>query len=99
MSTTHLINQAVLEQRHASESQLSQQRRGMGSKAKRVKNVGAGEQQISLLSGAILAGLGLARGGMSGLLIAGLGGALAYRGVTGHCSLYEAMGVNTSDAT
>ena len=31
------------------------------------------------------------------LAIAGLGGALAWRGATGHCMVYEALGISTND--
>jgi len=47
----------------------------------------------------ILVVQGLARRDLVGLLIAGVGGALAYRGATGHCSAYASAGINTaSDA-
>lgn len=59
-------------------------------------NVGDTERAMSSLGGAVLAGLGLGRGGISGLLLAGLGAALIYRGATGHCSLYAATGTNTA---
>jgi uncharacterized membrane protein len=62
------------------------------------KNVGNAERQLSLAAGAILAVLGLTRGNLPGLLVAGTGGALAYRGVTGYCHMYNALGVNTADA-
>lgn len=59
-------------------------------------NVGEGERTLSSIGGAMLAGLGVGRGGISGLLLAGLGAALVYRGATGHCSLYAATGRNTA---
>lgn len=59
-------------------------------------NVGPNERAASVLGGAILAGLGAGRGTLPGLLLAALGGALVYRGVTGHCSAYAAAGVNTA---
>jgi uncharacterized membrane protein len=59
-------------------------------------NVGPNERALSTLGGAILAGLGLSEGGLCGLLIAATGAALAYRGVTGHCSAYAAAGINTA---
>jgi uncharacterized membrane protein len=61
-------------------------------------NVGDTERKVSLASGAILAGLGLARRDLPGLLIAALGGGLLYRGATGHCHTYEAFGIDTADA-
>ena len=59
-------------------------------------NVGRDERAASTVGGAILAGIGLGRGGLVGLLFAAVGGALAYRGVTGHCSAYAAAGINTA---
>jgi uncharacterized membrane protein len=59
-------------------------------------NVGPNERAASTLGGAILAGLGLGSGNLSGLILAALGGALVYRGLTGHCSAYAAAGVNTA---
>jgi uncharacterized membrane protein len=59
-------------------------------------NVGDTERWISLLGGGALAILGLSRGSLLGLGLAGLGCALAYRAVSGHCSLYQALDINTS---
>jgi uncharacterized membrane protein len=59
-------------------------------------NVGPEERAASTVGGAVLAGIGLGRGGLVGLLFAAAGGALAYRGVTGHCSAYAAAGINTA---
>jgi uncharacterized membrane protein len=59
-------------------------------------NVGSGERAASTLGGAMLAGMGLAQGGFSGLLLIAAGGALAYRGVTGHCPAYAAAGIDTA---
>jgi uncharacterized membrane protein len=59
-------------------------------------NVGRTERQISAIGGGALALLGLTRGSIPGLLLAGLGGALVYRGVSGHCPAYSALGTNTN---
>jgi uncharacterized membrane protein len=59
-------------------------------------NVGSTERAFSTLGGAALAGFGLARGDIVGLCLAALGGSLVYRGMTGHCSAYTALGVNTA---
>ena len=58
-------------------------------------NVGASERLVSLLAGGAMAAYGLSRGKASGLLLAGLGAALAYRGATGHCQVYEALGLTS----
>lgn len=59
-------------------------------------NVGPDERAASTLSGAVLAGFGLGGGSPAGLLLAVMGGALAYRGFTGHCPAYAAAGINTA---
>lgn len=93
MSSTLLINQAVAEQRHASEQQPS----AKSCSKSDCQNVGSTERQMSLVAGAVLAGLGLSRGGLSGLAMMGMGGALAYRGATGYCSVYEALGIDSTE--
>src|SRR5215218_345119 len=60
------------------------------------QNVGAGERMVSSAAGAILVMQGLGKRDLVGLLIAGVGGALAYRGATGHCSAYQALGLDTA---
>ncbi len=62
----------------------------------RSKNVGETERWASLLGGGALALWGLSRGSLGGLGLALVGGTLAYRGATGHCDIYEALGVNTA---
>jgi uncharacterized membrane protein len=58
-------------------------------------NIGEIERIASLIGGGSLIALGLKRGKWSGFLMAGVGGALAYHGVTGHSDLYQALGVHT----
>jgi uncharacterized membrane protein len=59
-------------------------------------NVGDGERLISVVGGGALSIYGLKRGGFSGLLMTIAGGALIYRGATGHCNLYRALSVSTA---
>jgi uncharacterized membrane protein len=47
-------------------------------------------------AGGLLTLYGLTRGSLGGLGLAALGGGLLYRGASGHCHLYEALGVNTA---
>jgi uncharacterized membrane protein len=65
-------------------------------------NVGASERQGSLAAGSILALLGLRSFAKAHLIRGGLfalvGASLISRGTTGHCALYDALGVDTSDA-
>jgi uncharacterized membrane protein len=60
-------------------------------------NVGSNERVISALGGGLLVALGLKQGGVLGALLTVLGGGLAFRGATGHCHMYKAMDINTSD--
>lgn len=61
-------------------------------------NVGQGERAVSVAGGAALVGFGLLRGRLSGLAMAGLGVMVIKRGIEGHCSVYESLGVNTATA-
>jgi uncharacterized membrane protein len=60
-------------------------------------NVGDTERMMSALGGGAMALYGLGRGGLGGLMLALGGGMLIYRGMTGHCSVYGTLGVNTAD--
>jgi uncharacterized membrane protein len=60
-------------------------------------NVGDAERWASLLGGGALALFGLSRGSLGGLGLAALGSALVYRGASGHCSMYGALGVSTAE--
>jgi len=59
-------------------------------------NVGDKERMLSFLGGAALALYGLSRRSLAGLGLAGAGGSLLYRGMTGHCSAYQAFGISTA---
>jgi uncharacterized membrane protein len=72
---------------------IRQRRRQQGNKT----NVGQTERIVSLAAGSILALLGIGRRDALGLLIGGVGGGLLYRGATGHCHTYKALGIDTTD--
>jgi len=59
-------------------------------------NVAMAERAASLAGGALLAVLGLKRRSLGGLIVAAVGGALVKRGVTGHCDMYQRLGVDTA---
>ncbi len=59
-------------------------------------NVGQGERIASAALGGTLLLLGLGRRSLGGAAVAALGGGLVYRAATGHCHLYEALGVDTA---
>jgi uncharacterized membrane protein len=60
------------------------------------QNVGTSERFLSALGGGALVGWGLARLTGSQLLALLVGGSLLYRGVKGHCAMYDALGINTA---
>ncbi len=62
------------------------------------RNISGLEKWVSIAAGAGLAAYGLSRLRSNGWLWAGLGGVLLRRGITAHCDVYEALGVNTSAA-
>lgn len=61
-------------------------------------NVNETERLISGLAGALLVNVGLKRASLGGLALAGLGGGLLYRAVSGHCGLYDALNVTSRRA-
>jgi len=63
------------------------------------RNISDLEKWVSLAAGTGLALYGLSRLRSNGWLWTGLGGLLLRRGVTAHCDVYEALGVDTSAAT
>ena len=61
------------------------------------QNVGSSERMLSTGLGGVLVASGLLRGRLPGLLLTVAGGALLYRGLSGHCSVYQQLGINTSE--
>jgi uncharacterized membrane protein len=59
-------------------------------------NIGSPERIASVLGGGTLAGYGITRKSVPGYVLAALGGYLALRGITGRCSLYRSLGIDTS---
>jgi uncharacterized membrane protein len=60
-------------------------------------NISEFERWMSLGAGGALTYLGLRHGTVMGVLSAGIGASLLYRGITGHCHAYEALGIDTAD--
>ena len=58
------------------------------------RNVGTIERWVSAVAGGALALHGLRRGSLTGAVFSSLGAAIAYRAFTGHCPIYEALGIN-----
>jgi len=63
-------------------------------RADRPVNVGDLERWLSLLGGGLLA-LWTVRHSLGTVMLLGGAGALLYRGWTGHCALYQTMGLST----
>ena len=59
-------------------------------------NISPTERILSAIGGGALFLSGLSRGKLSGLAMSLVGGALAYRGTTGHCHVYEYLGMDTA---
>jgi uncharacterized membrane protein len=80
-------------------SQESQESQGMeqqNTSEQHQINVGQQERMASIVGGGLLTLLGLRRRSTFGALVAVVGGSLVYRGVTGHCPMYAAMGKSTA---
>jgi len=65
--------------------------------SRRSTNVSPMERWASLATGGGLVLYGLTRGSLTGFATALIGGSLLYRGATGHCDLYGALGINTAE--
>jgi uncharacterized membrane protein len=65
-------------------------------------NVGEMERWASAIGGGALAVYGVTRlvqGNWLGAVLGLVGGSLIYRGTTGHCSMYESLGISTAERT
>ena len=61
-------------------------------------NIGRVERWLSMAAGGALAAYAFKRRELPGGAAALAGAALLYRGATGHCDIYHALGINRSDA-
>ncbi|HVT28982.1 MAG TPA: SRPBCC family protein [Lacipirellulaceae bacterium] len=66
------------------------------SRRKREHNISESERVLSIAAGIGLDAAGLGCRGVKRLALFAAGGALAWRGYTGHCSCYHALGINTA---
>lgn len=62
-------------------------------------NVANLERWISVIGGSALAAYGLKRRSIGGLILSGVGGILVWRGATGRCPVYGALGISTAEET
>jgi uncharacterized membrane protein len=63
------------------------------------KNLSEPERWASVIGGGALVAYGLQKRSPVGWGLAALGGVLTYRGATGHCDVYAALGVSTAHGT
>jgi uncharacterized membrane protein len=61
------------------------------------RNINDVERWLSLAAGTGLALYGLSRRKTAGWMLAAFGGMLIERGASGHCRIYEALGLNTTE--
>jgi uncharacterized membrane protein len=61
-------------------------------------NVGSGERVVSVAAGAILLWQGLMRRTTPGFISAGVGAAMVFRGISGRCPAYAALGMSTAES-
>ena len=62
-------------------------------------NVNGPERVASALAGGALVGYGLKQGGILGAAMSVIGGEMLFRGATGHCHVYDAAGIDTTDGS
>jgi uncharacterized membrane protein len=60
------------------------------------QNVNSRERWLSVVIGSAVAAYGLSRRSVAGITLAGLGGALVWRGASGHCAVYNALGITSA---
>lgn len=63
------------------------------------QNVGEIERLFSSMLGGLMLIGGLSRRSIPGYAVAASGAALLYRGATGHCKVYESLGLDTNHDT
>ena len=60
------------------------------------RNINDPERWISVVAGSAVAAYGLKLRSLPGLVLAAVGGALVWRGATGHCPVYETLGISSA---
>jgi uncharacterized membrane protein len=66
------------------------------ARARSGRNISDVERWVSMGAGAMMTAYGLSKRRTTGLALAGLGALLFRRGMTAHCDVYQAIGVNTA---
>jgi len=77
------------------ETEQRERTENVGRETQNGQNIAEIERVVSsILGGTLLLG-GLARRSLPGLAVAATGAAFLYRGATGHCKVYESLGLDT----
>jgi uncharacterized membrane protein len=63
--------------------------------SKAEKNVNDPERWVSVVVGSALAAYGLKMRSIGGLVLGVIGGTLVWRGATGHCFVYDGLGISS----
>jgi uncharacterized membrane protein len=61
------------------------------------QNVSNPERWVSVIVGSALTAYGLKRRSAGGFLLSAIGGAMMWRGATGHCMVYQSLGITTRE--
>jgi uncharacterized membrane protein len=64
--------------------------------SKAEKNVNDPERWVSVIFGSALTAYGLKMRSIGGLILGAVGGALVWRGATGHCFVYDSLGISSA---
>jgi hypothetical protein len=86
------MNPAIARRRHAKTAAMAHNGNGRSAGGHQAINVGDMERQLSMIGGTALAVYGLLHRSFTGLALATIGGALIWRGHTGHCEMYHMLG-------
>lgn len=68
----------------------------MSHAMKHEKNINDPERWMSVIVGSALAAYGLKKRSIGGFALSAIGGAMVWRGATGHCMVYESLGVSSA---
>jgi hypothetical protein len=86
---------AISGKNNTREAEERERHENASQKSRVTRNIGDMERLISsILGGTLLIG-GLTRRSLPGLALFAMGAAFLYRGATGHCSMYESLGIDT----
>jgi uncharacterized membrane protein len=94
IATTDVVEEA----RAAEVAAKDRQPKELRAERRRISPGGISEKEraVSVAGGLILAALGLSRRSVTGALVAGMGGALIYRGVRGYSAVYDPAAQETA---